>query len=99
MAQTSTNNLVASSHCLVVREAGAAYFHLSASGRAALSGPRSRCHLTSAFRPSGATGAKAQRPMATQRGAKAPLFHDSIAMLFGAEEAAFPGPRSQPEQG
>jgi len=37
--------------------------------------------------------------MATQRGAKAQLFHDSIAMLFGAEEAAFPGPRSQPEQG
>jgi len=29
--------------------------------------------------------------MATQRGAKAPLFHDSIAMLFGAEEAALPG--------
>jgi len=58
MAQTSTNNLVASSHCLVVREAGAAHFHLSASGRAALSGLRSRCHPTSAFRPSGATGAK-----------------------------------------
>ena len=56
-------------------------------------------NLTSAFRPSGATGAEAQWPMATQRGAKAPLFHDSIAMLFGAEEAAFPGPRSQPEQG
>jgi len=39
-----------------------------------------------AFRPSGATRAEARRPMATQRGAEAPLFDGA----FRGEESLIP---------